>query len=88
MQVQPSNSDFNMSWIKPVHEGSEPRVPASEAVVNELGHAFAASVNKALHCCQSDQSAVLDARLDMVSGRLETTEAFEQAAENLLSFGI
>lgn len=88
MQVQASNSDFNMSWIRPLHEGGESRTSASEAVVSELGRAFADAVQKTLHACQSDQSAALDARLDMVSGRLETPEAFQQAAENLLSLGI
>jgi len=88
MQVQPSNSDFSMAWIRPVHEGSERRVPPSEAVVSELGHAFADAVHKTLHICQSDQSAALEARLDMVSGRLETPDAFDRAAENLLTLGL
>jgi hypothetical protein len=88
MQVQASNNDFHVSWIKPVHEGSESRTSATEAVPSELGHAFADAVRKMLHACQSDQSAAIDARLDMVSGRLESPEAFEKAAENLLAFGI
>jgi hypothetical protein len=88
MQVQASNNEFNMSWIKPVHEGSEPGVSASEAVVSELGYAFAAAVRKTLHTCQADQSAAINARADMVSGTLETPEAFREAAENLLACGI
>jgi len=88
MQIQPSDNILNASSVKPVQETAEPRSAASEAVAAELGRAFADVVQKALQSCLEDAGAVHDARRAMAQDRLETPEAFETAAENILLFGI
>jgi hypothetical protein len=88
MQIQPPDNMLNTSPVKPVQENPEPKIPASEAGANELGHAFAAAVRQALQSCQSDSSGVVEARRAIAEGRLETPEAYNAAAENMLLMGI
>lgn len=87
MQIQPPDNVLNTSPVKPVQDSSEPKMPASEAVANELGHAFAAVVRKALVSYQADSSDVVQARRAIAEGRLESPETFDAAAENILLLG-
>lgn len=88
MQIQPSENVLNASSVKPAGEMCEPKSAASQAVAAELGCAFADVVQKALQSCLDDACAVQEAKQAFAHGRLETPEAFEAAAENILSFGI
>jgi len=62
---------------------AKPRAAESAA----LGEGFGDILSKALNTTE-DRSAVEQARQDLKAGRLESDAAFEQAADNLLRFGL
>ncbi len=55
--------------------------------VAELGKGFGGLIEKALNV-PDDRNAVAAARLALAEGRLESQEAFETAAKNILNCGI
>ncbi|MCE5187435.1 MAG: hypothetical protein LLF76_15045 [Planctomycetaceae bacterium] len=88
MQVEASNNVLNTSWVKPAADAAEHKTPASEAVITELGRTFAQALEEALKSHEADPQLVQQAQSDMSKGALETPQAFDKAAENILLFGI
>lgn len=88
MQIRPSDNFLDASCARARTDPAESRSVAHDAVAAELGSASAAVVQKALQSYQTDSAAVAQARRDILEGKLETPEAFDAAAENLLLYGI
>lgn len=88
MQIQPPNNVLNASTLKSVPDAAEAKTVASQAASNEAGCAFAHVVQKTLLLHQQDAASVRAARQAIAEGTLETPQAFEAAARNLLHYGI
>lgn len=70
-----------------VQQGSQGPAASRSKDSAELGERFGEILTKALNTAE-DSSAVEKAKRDMKEGRLESDAAFEQAADNLLKFGL
>ncbi|MDH4201306.1 MAG: hypothetical protein OEV87_00230 [Phycisphaerae bacterium] len=89
MQIQPSDNLANAYTTKLSQENQQRKIAPMDAVVNELGHELASVIHRSLEQYQVDRSEkIQQARQAIAEGRLDTPEAIEAAAENLLLFGI
>ncbi|MHC4855060.1 MAG: hypothetical protein ACYS72_01490 [Planctomycetota bacterium] len=89
MQIQPSDNLANAYTTKSSQETQQRKIAPADAVVNELGQELASVIDHSLGQYQVDSSEkIQQARQAIAEGRLDTPEAIEAAAENLLSFGI
>ena len=88
MHIEPSDNLMNAFSTKSAQDGPQRKVEAADAVATELGKDFASVVRQALQAHQDNSDAVVQAKKDLAAGTLDSAEAFEAAAENMLSFGI
>jgi hypothetical protein len=87
MRIQPSDNNMNAPAAKPVQETGEPKDAARHEAAGEVSLALANITQKALQSC-SRQAAVQEAVKAIAERRLETDQAYEIAAENMIVFGI
>ena len=89
MQIQPPDNLANAYTTKSSQEAQQRKIAPADAIVNELGDEFASIIRHSFQQYQVDSSEkIRQARQAIAEGRLDTPEAIESVAENLLSFGI
>ena len=89
MQIQPPDNLTNAYTTKSSQEAQQRKIAPADAIVNELGDELASLVQQSFHQYQADSSEkIQQAKQAIADGQLDTPEAIESAAENLLSFGI
>jgi len=89
MQVQPSDNLVNAYTAKSAQDAQQRKIAPADAIINELGDEFTSVIRRSLGQYQVDSSEkIQQAKQAIAEGRLDTPEAIESAAENLLLFGI
>ena len=89
MQVQPPDNLANAYATQSSRDAQQRKIAPADAIISELGDEFASVVRRSLQQYQVDSSEkIQQAKQAIAEGRLDTPEAIESAAENLLSFGI
>ncbi|MHC4292198.1 MAG: hypothetical protein ACYTEU_02945 [Planctomycetota bacterium] len=89
MQIQPPDNLANTYTTKSSQEAQQRKIAPADAIVNELGDEFASIVRHSFQQYQVDSAEkIRQAKQAIAEGRLDTPEAIESAAENLLSFGV
>ena len=89
MQIQPPDNLANAYTTKSSQETQQRKIAPADAIINELGDEFASVIHRSFNQYQVDSSEKIQrAKEAIAEGRLDTPEAIESAAENLLSFGI
>ena len=89
MQIQPPDNLANAYTTQSSREAQQRKVAPADAAISQLSDEFASVVRQSLQRYQVDSSEkIQQAKQALAEGRLDTPEAIESAAENLLSFGI
>lgn len=89
MQIQPPDNLANAYTTKSSQEAQQRKIAPADAIINELGDEFASLVQRSFYQIQDDSAErIQQAKQAIAEGRLDTPEAIESAAENMLSFGI
>jgi hypothetical protein len=88
MNIQPSDNSMNAHEAKPAQESQQRKVAPADSVVTELGKEFETFVRKALRMEALEKESVEQTRTALSDGTLDTPQAHQAAADNLLQYGI